>query len=65
MEDFMPCELCSKKQVASFPHHYMTLISRIPESSIYRCQQCRTFWMCSNEFGWENLDFDSVWDIAS
>lgn len=55
------CENQSKEQIA---HTDLKLISSIPESSIYRCSCCNAFWMHDSD-GWENLEFDTLWGMAS
>ncbi len=64
MEDKNQCICCVSLLEKELPPDYMRLISSIPDSSIYRCRLCHTFWMCSVDNGWENLDFEALWDMA-
>lgn len=64
MDDTKTCSNCNKQSKLDLAHAGLKLISSIPESSIYRCDCCSAFWMRDSD-GWENLDFDTLWSMAS
>lgn len=59
------CASCELQKNTMLPHNDLKLISSIPESSIYRCERCSAFWIYDGADGWENLDFDTLWGLAS
>jgi hypothetical protein len=64
MDDTKICSNCNKQPELDLAHCDLKLISSIPESSIYRCDCGSAFWMLDRD-GWENLDFDILWSMAS
>lgn len=64
MEDSKICECCERLTEEEYPHANLQLLSQIPESSIFRCKACQSFWICSIENGWESLSTEALWRIT-
>lgn len=65
MEDIENCDCNHPLNKHSRPAQCLSLISSIPDSSIFRCSKCKRFWMYSQDNGWDCLDIADVWSLGA
>lgn len=49
------CHLCKEQASQELPHLHLKLLSKMNDSSIFRCGKCEAFWLLSSGSQWELL----------
>lgn len=65
MEDIKDCDCNHPLNKHRRLAQCLSLISSIPDSSIFRCSKCKRFWMYSQADGWDCLDIADVWGLEA